>query len=216
MAAGGWRFLRSRLLLRLTPKDERSLGRRAWPAHLAFQLNVLAKQYETSLSAALWNVSVWARRDFSCTGARTQEMQQRDSRVTISTATCSGPDARATAAHGRTRDPSSPLCDGSCKRSYDRQQALERMRGLIGFRGRLVEPDTLSLPEGPGSEGGGTGQVAAPSATGHQRLPASLELRYKKGIWKFRQERDVLPRSSFAARRIADVAAPPNKRRKPV
>jgi segregation and condensation protein A len=163
-------FLKSRLLLPPDPKDEGPSGEEL-AAHLAFQLERL--QAIRDVASQLMARDQLGR-DFFARG-QTQEMQQTR-RVTY-TATLL--DLMQGYARIRTRDEFRPFVMDR-EKVFTMEQALERMRGLIGFEGDWSDL-TRYLPEGWGEE-----PAMRRSATA-STFAASLEL-VKEGHLEIRQD----------------------------
>ncbi len=168
-------FLKSRLLLPPDPADEGPSGEDL-AAHLAFQLERLQAMRE---SAAKLMARDQKGRDFFVRGI--PEDVERVRRVTY-TATLL--DLMQGYARIRTRDDFRPY-------SMDREhvltmeQALERMRGLIGFMGEWADLSSF-LPEGWGLDP--ARRRSATAAT----FAASLELA-KAGRIEIRQDETFSP-----------------------
>lgn len=168
-------FLKSRLLLPPDPADEGPSGEEL-AAHLAFQLERLQAMRD---AAARLMARDRLGRDFFARG-RTQDMQ-RTRRVTY-TATLL--DLMQGYARIRTRDEFRPfVMDRDAV--YTMEQALDRMRGLIGFAGGWSDL-TSYLPDGWGAD-----PVRRRSATA-STFAASLEL-VKEGHLDIRQAEAFAP-----------------------
>ena len=168
-------FLKSRLLLPPDPADEGPSGEEL-AAHLAFQLERLQAMRD---AAARLMARDRLGRDFFARG-QTQDMQ-RTRRVTY-TATLL--DLMQGYARIRTRDEFRPfVMDRDAV--YTMEQALERMRGLIGFAGGWSDL-TSYLPDGWGAD-----PVRRRSATA-STFAASLEL-VKEGHLDIRQAEAFAP-----------------------
>ena len=163
-------FLKSRLLLPPDPQDDGPSGEEL-AAHLAFQLERL--QAMRDVAAQLMARDLLGR-DFFGRG-QTQEMRQTR-RVTY-TATLL--DLMQGYARIRTRDDFRPFVMDRDK-VFTMEQALERMRGLIGFSGDWSDL-TSYMPDGWGEE-----PAMRRSATA-STFAASLEL-VKEGHLEIRQE----------------------------
>ncbi|MAM24858.1 MAG: segregation/condensation protein A [Rhodobacteraceae bacterium] len=168
-------FLKSRLLLPPDPADEGPSGEEL-AAHLAFQLERLQAMRD---AAARLMARDRLGRDFFARG-QTQDMQ-RTRRVTY-TATLL--DLMQGYARIRTRDEFRPfVMDRDAV--YTMEQALDRMRGLIGFAGGWSDL-TSYLPDGWGGD-----PVRRRSATA-STFAASLEL-VKEGHLDIRQAEAFAP-----------------------
>ena len=168
-------FLKSRLLLPPDPADEGPSGEEL-AAHLAFQLERLQAMRD---AAARLMARDRLGRDFFARG-QTQDMQ-RTRRVTY-TATLL--DLMQGHARIRTRDDFRPfVMDRDAV--YTMEQALDRMRGLIGFAGGWSDL-TSYLPDGWGGD-----PVRRRSATA-STFAASLEL-VKEGHLDIRQAEAFAP-----------------------
>lgn len=168
-------FLKSRLLLPPDPADEGPSGEEL-AAHLAFQLDRLQAMRD---AAARLMARDRLGRDFFARG-QTQDMQ-RTRRVTY-TATLL--DLMQGYARIRTRDEFRPfVMDRDAV--YTMEQALDRMRGLIGFAGGWSDL-TSYLPDGWGAD-----PVRRRSATA-STFAASLEL-VKEGHLDIRQAEAFAP-----------------------
>ena len=168
-------FLKSRLLLPPDPADEGPSGEEL-AAHLAFQLERLQAMRD---AAARLMARDRLGRDFFARG-QTQNMQ-RTRRVTY-TATLL--DLMQGYARIRTRDEFRPfVMDRDAV--YTMEQALDRMRGLIGFAGGWSDL-TSYLPDGWGAD-----PVRRRSATA-STFAASLEL-VKEGHLDIRQAEAFAP-----------------------
>jgi len=162
-------FLKSRLLLPPDPSEEGPSGEEL-AAHLAFQLERLAAMRDV---AARLMARDQLGRDFFARGQT--QMVERVRRVTY-TATLL--DLMQGYARIRTRDEFRPfVMDRDAV--FTMEQALERMRGLIGFAGEWGDL-TSYLPEGWESD-----PVRRRSATA-ATFAASLEL-VKEGHLEIRQ-----------------------------
>ena len=163
-------FLKSRLLLPPDPQDDGPSGEEL-AAHLAFQLERLQAMRDV---AAQLMARDQLGLDFFARG-QTQEMRQTR-RVTY-TATLL--DLMQGYARIRTRDDFRPFVMDRDK-VFTMEQALERMRGLIGFSGDWSDL-TSYMPDGWGEE-----PAMRRSATA-STFAASLEL-VKEGHLEIRQE----------------------------
>ena len=168
-------FLKSRLLLPPDPDDEGPTGEEL-AAHLAFQLQRLEAMREV---AARLMARDQLGRDFFARG-----LTEDVTRIKHVTHTATLVDLMQAYARIRTRDEFRPY-------AFDRhhvftmEQALERMRGLIGFAGDWT--DLVSyLPEGWGAD-----PVRRRSATA-STFAASLELA-KQGQIEMRQAESFAP-----------------------
>lgn len=162
-------FLKSRLLLPPDPTEEGPSGEEL-AAHLAFQLERLQAMRD---AAARLMARDQLGRDFFARG-QTQEVK-RTRRVTY-TATLL--DLMQGYARIRTRDDFRPFVMDR-EKVFTMEQALERMRGLIGFAGDWGDL-TSYLPEG--WDGDPVMRRSATAAT----FAASLEL-VKEGHLEIRQ-----------------------------
>lgn len=168
-------FLKSRLLLPPDPSDEGPSGEEL-AAHLAFQLERLAAMRDV---AARLMARDQLGRDFFVRGQT--QMVERVRRVTY-TATLL--DLMQGYARIRTRDDFRPFVMDR-EKVYTMEQALERMRGLIGYAGEWG--DLMSfLPEG--WEVDPVKRRSATAAT----FAASLEL-VKEGRLEIRQLTSFAP-----------------------
>lgn len=168
-------FLKSRLLLPPDPADEGPSGEEL-AAHLAFQLERLAAMRD---AAARLMARDQLGRDFFARGQT--QMVERVRRVTY-TATLL--DLMQGYARIRTRDEFRPFVMDRDS-VFTMEQALERMRGLIGYAGEWG--DLMSyLPEGWESD-----PVKRRSATA-ATFAASLEL-VKEGHLEIRQSESFAP-----------------------
>lgn len=168
-------FLKSRLLLPPDPSDEGPSGEEL-AAHLAFQLERLAAMRE---SAAKLMARDQKGRDFFVRGIPEDVTRVRKVRYTATLL-----DLMQGYARIRTRDDFVPYV---MERTHvmTLEQALERMRGLIGYAGEWT--DLLSyLPEG-----WETDPVRRRSATA-SHFAASLEL-VKTGMLEIRQSESFAP-----------------------
>jgi segregation and condensation protein A len=168
-------FLKSRLLLPPDPTEEGPSGEEL-AAHLAFQLERLQAMRDV---AARLMARDQLGRDFFARG-QTHEVE-RTRRVTY-TATLL--DLMQGYARIRTRDDFRPFVMDRDK-VFTMEQALERMRGLIGFAGEWGDL-TAFLPEGWGGD-----PVMRRSATA-ATFAASLEL-VKEGHLEIRQSEMFAP-----------------------
>ena len=168
-------FLKSRLLLPPDPTEEGPTGEEL-AAHLAFQLERLQAMRD---AAARLMARDQLGRDFFARG-QTQEVQ-RTRRVTY-TATLL--DLMQGYARIRTRDDFRPFVMDR-EKVFTMEQALERMRGLIGFAGDWGDL-TSYLPQG-----WETDPVMRRSATA-STFAASLEL-VKEGHLEIRQTEMFAP-----------------------
>lgn len=168
-------FLKSRLLLPPDPADEGPSGEEL-AAHLAFQLERLSAMRE---AAATLMARDQKGRDFFVRGVPEDVTRVRNVRYTATLL-----DLMQGYARIRTKDEFRPY-------SMDRahvmtlEQALERMRGLMGFAGEWT--DLLSwLPEGWESDPGRRRSATA------SHFAASLELA-KSGVIEIRQAETFAP-----------------------
>ncbi|THH38782.1 segregation/condensation protein A [Aliishimia ponticola] len=168
-------FLKSRLLLPPDPKDEGPSGEEL-AAHLAFQLERLQAMRE---SAARLMARDQLGRDFFARGITTDV-----SRVRKVTYTATLLDLMQAYARIRTKDEFRPFVMDR-DRVFTMEQALERMRGLIGFAGDWADIVSF-LPEGWESD-----PVKRRSATA-ATFAASLEL-VKEGKLVIRQSETFAP-----------------------
>ncbi len=162
-------FLKSRLLLPPDPTEEGPSGEEL-AAHLAFQLERLQAMRD---AAARLMARDQLGRDFFARG-QTHEVE-RTRRVTY-TATLL--DLMQAYARIRTRDDFRPFVMDR-EKVFTMEQALERMRGLMGFAGEWGDL-TAYLPDGWGED-----PVMRRSATA-ATFAASLEL-VKEGHMEIRQ-----------------------------
>ncbi|WP_339759927.1 ScpA family protein [uncultured Sulfitobacter sp.] len=162
-------FLKSRLLLPPDPTEEGPTGEEL-AAHLAFQLERLQAMRD---AAARLMARDQLGRDFFARG-QTHEVK-RTRRVTYSATLL---DLMQGYARIRTRDEFRPFVMDR-EKVFTMEQALERMRGLIGFAGDWGDL-TSYLPEGWGED-----PVMRRSATA-STFAASLEL-VKEGHLEIRQ-----------------------------
>jgi segregation and condensation protein A len=168
-------FLKSRLLLPPDPTEEGPSGEEL-AAHLAFQLERLAAMRDV---AARLMARDQLGRDFFARG-QTQMVE----RVRSVTYTATLLDLMQGYARIRTRDDFRPFVMDR-EKVYTMEQALDRMRGLIGFAGDWG--DLMSfLPEGWESD-----PVKRRSATA-ATFAASLEL-VKEGRLEIRQSDSFAP-----------------------
>ena len=168
-------FLKSRLLLPPDPTEEGPSGEEL-AAHLAFQLERLQAMRE---SAAKLMARDRLGRDFFVRGI--PEDVTRIKRVTY-TATLL--DLMQGYARIRTKDEFRPfVMDRDAV--FTLEQALERMRGLIGFAGTWTDISTY-LPEGFTTDPGRRRSATAST------FAASLEL-VKEGKIEIRQAEDFAP-----------------------
>ena len=179
-------FLKSRLLLPPDPRDEGPSGEEL-AAHLAFQLERLAAMRE---AAAQLMARDQLGRDFFARGLPEDVMRLRTVRYTATLL-----DLMQGYARIRTKDDFRPFVMDR-DRVYTMEQALERMRGLIGFAGDWSDLTTW-LPEG-----WETDPVMRRSATA-ATFAASLELA-KAGKIELRQG------ETFAPIQIRKKAGPAN------
>ena len=168
-------FLKSRLLLPPDPKDDGPTGEEL-AAHLAFQLQRLEAMRDT---AARLMARDQLGRDFFARG-----LTEDVARIRRVTYTATLIDLMQAYARTRTRDEFRPY-------AFDRhhiftmEQALERMRGLIGFSGDWTDLAAY-LPEGWGAD-----PMRRRSATA-STFAASLELA-KQGQIELRQAESFAP-----------------------
>ncbi|MGO4914956.1 segregation and condensation protein A [Pseudogemmobacter sp. W21_MBD1_M6] len=179
-------FLKSRLLLPPDPRDEGPSGEEL-AAHLAFQLERLAAMRE---AAAQLMGRYHLGRDFYARGLPEDVMRLRTLRYTATLL-----DLMQGYARIRTKDDFRPFVLDR-DRVYTMEQALERMRGLIGFAGDWSDLTTW-LPEGWQVD-----PVMRRSATA-ATFAASLELA-KAGKIELRQG------ETFAPIQIRKKAGPAN------
>ena len=168
-------FLKSRLLLPPDPTEEGPSGEEL-AAHLAFQLERLQAMRD---AAARLMARDQLGRDFFARG-QTHEVK-RTRRVTYSATLL---DLMQGYARIRTRDDFRPFVMDR-EKVFTMEQALERMRGLIGFAGDWGDL-TSYLPEGWGDD-----PVMRRSATA-STFAASLEL-VKEGHLEIRQSEIFAP-----------------------
>ncbi|MBW4960747.1 ScpA family protein [Sulfitobacter sp. CW3] len=168
-------FLKSRLLLPPDPTEEGPTGEEL-AAHLAFQLERLQAMRD---AAARLMARDQLGRDFFARG-QTHEVK-RTRRVTYSATLL---DLMQGYARIRTRDEFRPFVMDR-EKVFTMEQALERMRGLIGFAGDWGDL-TSYLPEGWGED-----PVMRRSATA-STFAASLEL-VKEGHLEIRQSEVFAP-----------------------
>lgn len=168
-------FLKSRLLLPPDPSEEGPSGEEL-AAHLAFQLERLQAMRD---AAAKLMARDQLGRDFFARGQ--SEMVTRVRHVTY-TATLL--DLMQGYARLRTRDDFRPFVMDR-ESVFTMEQALERMRGLIGYTGDWTEISSY-LPEG--WEGDPVRRRSATAAT----FAASLEL-VKEGHLEIRQSENFAP-----------------------
>lgn len=168
-------FLKSRLLLPPDPSEEGPSGEEL-AAHLAFQLERLQAMRD---AAAKLMARDQLGRDFFARGQ--SEMVTRVRHVTY-TATLL--DLMQGYARLRTRDDFRPFVMDR-ESVFTMEQALERMRGLIGYTGDWTEISSY-LPEG--WEGDPVRRRSATAAT----FAASLEL-VKEGHLEIRQSESFAP-----------------------
>lgn len=168
-------FLKSRLLLPPDPSEEGPSGEEL-AAHLAFQLERLQAMRD---AAAKLMARDQLGRDFFARGQ--SEMVTRVRHVTY-TATLL--DLMQGYARLRTRDDFRPFVMDR-ESVFTMEQALERMRGLIGYAGDWTEISSY-LPEG--WEGDPVRRRSATAAT----FAASLEL-VKEGHLEIRQSESFAP-----------------------
>ena len=168
-------FLKSRLLLPPDPNDDSPTGEEL-AAHLAFQLQRLEAMRDT---AARLMARDQLGRDFFARG-----LTEDVARIRRVTYTATLIDLMQAYARTRTRDEFRPY-------AFDRhhiftmEQALERMRGLIGFSGDWTDLAAY-LPEGWGAD-----PMRRRSATA-STFAASLELA-KQGQIELRQAESFAP-----------------------
>lgn len=134
-------FLKSRLLLPPDPKDDGPSGA-DMAAHLAFQLERLQAMRD---AAARLMARDQLGRDFFTRGQPEGVMQRRQVRYTASLL-----DLMQAYARSRTRDEFRPFAMDR-EAIFSLEQALERMRSLIGFAGDWSDISTY-LPESFGSD----------------------------------------------------------------
>ncbi|PYE83993.1 segregation and condensation protein A [Pseudoroseicyclus aestuarii] len=168
-------FLKSRLLLPPDPTEEGPSGEEM-AAHLAFQLERLAAMRDAA--AQLMARDRLGRERFA-RGAPPEVTQARTTRYTATLL-----DLMQAYARLRTRDDFRPYVMDR-DRLMTMEQALERMRPLIGFAGQWTDILTY-LPEG--WHGDAVLRRTATAAT----FAASLEL-VKEGRAEIRQERVFAP-----------------------
>ncbi len=168
-------FLKSRLLLPPDPTEEGPTGEEL-AAHLAFQLERLQAMRD---AAARLMARDQLGRDFFARG-QTHEVK-RTRRVTYSATLL---DLMQGYARIRTRDEFRPFVMDR-EKVFTMEQALERMRGLIGFAGEWGDL-TSYLPDGWGDD-----PVMRRSATA-STFAASLEL-VKEGHLEIRQSEMFAP-----------------------
>ena len=168
-------FLKSRLLLPPDPTEEGPTGEEL-AAHLAFQLERLQAMRD---AAARLMARDQLGRDFFARG-QTHEVK-RTRRVTYSATLL---DLMQGYARIRTRDDFRPFVMDR-EKVFTMEQALERMRGLIGFAGEWGDL-TSYLPEGWADD-----PVMRRSATA-ATFAASLEL-VKEGHLEIRQSEIFAP-----------------------
>ncbi|MFX4298119.1 MULTISPECIES: segregation and condensation protein A [Roseobacteraceae] len=168
-------FLKSRLLLPPDPTEEGPSGEEL-AAHLAFQLERLQAMRD---AAARLMARDQLGRDFFARGQ--SEMVTRVRKVTYSATLL---DLMQGYARIRTRDDFRPFVMDR-ESVFTMEQALERMRGLIGYAGNWTEISTY-LPEGWDGD-----PVRRRSATA-STFAASLEL-VKEGHLEIRQSEMFAP-----------------------
>ncbi|WP_425070801.1 segregation and condensation protein A [Sagittula sp. S175] len=168
-------FLKSRLLLPPDPSEEGPSGEDL-AAHLAFQLERLQAMRE---AAATLMARDQLGRDFFARGIP-EEMQRV--RKVVYTATLL--DLMQGYARIRTKDEFRPFVMDRDK-VFTMEQALERMRGMIGFAGTWTDISSY-LPEGWGED-----EVMWRSATA-ATFAATLQLA-KEGKLELRQEGTFSP-----------------------
>ncbi len=168
-------FLKSRLLLPPDPEDEGPSGEEL-AAHLAFQLERLQAMRD---AAAKLMARDQLGRDFFARGITTDV-----SRVRKVTYTATLLDLMQGYARIRTKDEFRPFVMDR-ERVFTMEQALDRMRGLIGFAGEWADIVSF-LPEG-----WETDPVKRRSATA-ATFAASLEL-VKEGKLEIRQSEVFAP-----------------------
>jgi segregation and condensation protein A len=168
-------FLKSRLLLPPDPSEEGPSGEEL-AAHLAFQLERLQAMRD---AAARLMARDQLGRDFFARGQ--SEMVTRVRKVTYSATLL---DLMQGYARIRTRDDFRPFVMDRDS-VFTMEQALERMRGLIGYAGDWTEISTY-LPEG--WDGDPVRRRSATAAT----FAASLEL-VKEGHLEIRQSEMFAP-----------------------
>jgi segregation and condensation protein A len=168
-------FLKSRLLLPPDPTEEGPSGEEL-AAHLAFQLERLQAMRE---AAARLMARDQLGRDFFARGQ--SEMVTRVRKVTYSATLL---DLMQGYARIRTRDDFRPFVMDRDS-VFTMEQALERMRGLIGYAGDWTEISTY-LPDG--WDGDPVRRRSATAAT----FAASLEL-VKEGHLEIRQSEMFAP-----------------------
>lgn len=162
-------FLKSRLLLPPDPEDEGPSGEDL-AAHLAFQLERLQAMRDV---AARLMARAQLGRDFFARGQPESVTHRR--RITY---TASLLDLMQAYARTRTRDEFRPYAMDR-DAIFSLEQALERMRSLIGFAGGWTDLSTY-LPEGFGTDPARRRSAAAST------FAASLELA-KEGHIELRQ-----------------------------
>lgn len=168
-------FLKSRLLLPPDPSEEGPSGEEL-AAHLAFQLERLQAMRD---AAARLMARDQLGRDFFARGQ--SEMVTRVRKVTYSATLL---DLMQGYARIRTRDDFRPFVMDR-ESVFTMEQALDRMRGLIGYAGDWTEISTY-LPEG--WDGDPVRRRSATAAT----FAASLEL-VKEGHLEIRQSEMFAP-----------------------
>ncbi len=168
-------FLKSRLLLPPDPTEEGPSGEEL-AAHLAFQLERLQAMRD---AAARLMARDRLGRDFFARGI--PEEIERTRRITY---TASLLDLMQGYARTRTRDEFRPYAMDRDS-IYSLEQALDRMRGLIGFAGTWTDISTY-LPDGFGTD-----SARRRSATA-STFAASLELA-KEGRIELRQAEVFAP-----------------------
>ncbi|ETX29448.1 chromosome segregation and condensation protein ScpA [Roseivivax isoporae LMG 25204] len=168
-------FLKSRLLLPPDPEEEGPSGEEM-AAHLAFQLERLQAMRE--VAARLMGRDRLGRDIFA------RGLPERMERVKRVSYTATLLDLMQAYARIRTRDEFRPFVMDR-DRVYTMEQALERMRGMIGFAGMWTDIASY-LPEGWGGD-----PVMRRSATA-ATFAASLEL-VKEGRAQIRQSETFAP-----------------------
>lgn len=168
-------FLKSRLLLPPDPEEEGPSADEL-AAHLAFQLERLSAMRDAAAQLMARDQKL---RDFFPRGEPERQATVRTTRYTASLL-----DLMQAYARIRTRDEFRPFVMDR-KDIYTLEQALERMRGLIGFAGDWT--DLISyLPEGWTLDPGR--RRSATAAT----FLASLELA-KRGLLELKQSENFAP-----------------------
>lgn len=168
-------FLKSRLLLPPDPTEDGPSGEEL-AAHLAFQLERLAAM---RTAAARLMAQDRLGRDFFARGQGEDVMRIRTVKYTATLL-----DLMQGYARIRTRDEFRPFVMDR-ESVFTMEQALERMRGLIGFSGSWADMASY-LPEG-----WETDPVRRRSATA-STLAAALQLA-KEGVMEIRQSESFAP-----------------------